>query len=147
MSLVAQKVKNLSAKQETQLLPLSQEDSPGERNGYPLHFFLGMLEESSPSPAENRPEGFLYGIFLSWIQLSVLCVKWTKICVSLEYDYCWRNFVNYPQGKEAHWPRYPPLWMNLYALELYCIISVSYCNGQILMQKEASFFKVLSWLF
>uniref|UniRef100_A0A452E9Z9 C->U-editing enzyme APOBEC-1 n=1 Tax=Capra hircus TaxID=9925 RepID=A0A452E9Z9_CAPHI len=53
-----------------------------------------------------------------WIQLSVLC-----ICVSLEYDYCWRNFVNYPQGKEAHWPRYPPLWMNLYALELYCIIS------------------------
>uniref|UniRef100_A0A452EA59 C->U-editing enzyme APOBEC-1 n=1 Tax=Capra hircus TaxID=9925 RepID=A0A452EA59_CAPHI len=40
-----------------------------------------------------------------------------------EYDYCWRNFVNYPQGKEAHWPRYPPLWMNLYALELYCIIS------------------------
>ncbi|XP_059790438.1 C-_U-editing enzyme APOBEC-1 [Balaenoptera ricei] len=39
-----------------------------------------------------------------------------------EYDYCWRNFVNYPPGKEAHWPRYPPLWMRLYALELHCII-------------------------
>ncbi|XP_010944672.1 C-_U-editing enzyme APOBEC-1 [Camelus bactrianus] len=37
------------------------------------------------------------------------------------YDYCWRNFVNYPPGKEAHWPRYPPLWMKLYALELHCI--------------------------
>ncbi|KAB0397210.1 hypothetical protein E2I00_015102, partial [Balaenoptera physalus] len=41
-----------------------------------------------------------------------------------EYDYCWRNFVNYPPGKEAHWPRYPPLWMRLYALELHCIILV-----------------------
>ncbi|XP_019481704.1 PREDICTED: C-_U-editing enzyme APOBEC-1 [Hipposideros armiger] len=39
-----------------------------------------------------------------------------------EYDHCWRNFVNYPPGKEAHWPRYPPLWMKLYALELHCII-------------------------
>ncbi|XP_024589047.1 C-_U-editing enzyme APOBEC-1 isoform X2 [Neophocaena asiaeorientalis asiaeorientalis] len=39
-----------------------------------------------------------------------------------EYDYCWRNFVNYPPGKEAHWPRYPPPLMKLYALELHCII-------------------------
>ncbi|XP_006875523.1 PREDICTED: c-_U-editing enzyme APOBEC-1 [Chrysochloris asiatica] len=39
-----------------------------------------------------------------------------------EYDHCWRNFVNYPPGEEAHWPRYPPLWMKLYALELHCII-------------------------
>uniref|UniRef100_A0A8D1VXT0 C->U-editing enzyme APOBEC-1 n=1 Tax=Sus scrofa TaxID=9823 RepID=A0A8D1VXT0_PIG len=39
-----------------------------------------------------------------------------------EYDYCWRNFVNYPPGKEAHWPRFPPVWMTLYALELHCII-------------------------
>ncbi|XP_066217330.1 C-_U-editing enzyme APOBEC-1 isoform X2 [Saccopteryx leptura] len=39
-----------------------------------------------------------------------------------EYDHCWRNFVNYPPGEDAHWPRYPPLWMELYALELYCII-------------------------
>lgn len=39
-----------------------------------------------------------------------------------EYDYCWRNFVNYPPGKDTHWPRYPPLWMELYGLELHCII-------------------------
>ncbi|XP_073645169.1 C-_U-editing enzyme APOBEC-1 isoform X2 [Tursiops truncatus] len=41
-----------------------------------------------------------------------------------EYDYCWRYFVNYAPGKEAHWPRYPPLLMKLYALELHCIILV-----------------------
>ncbi|XP_004455331.1 C-_U-editing enzyme APOBEC-1 [Dasypus novemcinctus] len=39
-----------------------------------------------------------------------------------EYDHCWRNFVNYSPGEEAHWPRYPPLWMTMYALELHCII-------------------------
>ncbi|XP_077615095.1 C-_U-editing enzyme APOBEC-1 [Crocuta crocuta] len=39
-----------------------------------------------------------------------------------EYDHCWRNFVNYPPGKEDHWPRYPVVWMMLYALELHCII-------------------------
>ncbi|XP_045637070.1 C-_U-editing enzyme APOBEC-1 [Ursus americanus] len=39
-----------------------------------------------------------------------------------EYDHCWRNFVNYPPGKEDHWPGYPVLWMKLYALELHCII-------------------------
>lgn len=39
-----------------------------------------------------------------------------------EHDHCWRNFVNYPPGKDVHWPRYPPLWMELYALELHCII-------------------------
>nr|6X91_A Chain A, Maltodextrin-binding protein, C->U-editing enzyme APOBEC-1 chimera [synthetic construct]6X91_B Chain B, Maltodextrin-binding protein, C->U-editing enzyme APOBEC-1 chimera [synthetic construct]6X91_C Chain C, Maltodextrin-binding protein, C->U-editing enzyme APOBEC-1 chimera [synthetic construct]6X91_D Chain D, Maltodextrin-binding protein, C->U-editing enzyme APOBEC-1 chimera [synthetic construct]6X91_E Chain E, Maltodextrin-binding protein, C->U-editing enzyme APOBEC-1 chimera [syn len=39
-----------------------------------------------------------------------------------EYYHCWRNFVNYPPGDEAHWPQYPPAWMMLYALELHCII-------------------------
>uniref|UniRef100_H0XVG8 C->U-editing enzyme APOBEC-1 n=1 Tax=Otolemur garnettii TaxID=30611 RepID=H0XVG8_OTOGA len=39
-----------------------------------------------------------------------------------EYCHCWRNFVNYLPGKEAHCPRCPPLWMTLYALELHCII-------------------------
>ncbi|XP_036924073.1 C-_U-editing enzyme APOBEC-1 [Sturnira hondurensis] len=39
-----------------------------------------------------------------------------------EHDHCWRNFVNYPPGKDVHWPRYLPLWMELYALELHCII-------------------------
>ncbi|XP_062051413.1 C-_U-editing enzyme APOBEC-1 [Lepus europaeus] len=38
-----------------------------------------------------------------------------------EYCYCWENFVNYPPGKAAQWPRYPPQWMLMYALELYCI--------------------------
>ena len=74
-SLVAQKVKNLSARQETQVLFPESGRSPGEGNGHPLQFFLGMLEESSPSPAGNRPEGFIYGTFLSWIQLSVVCVE------------------------------------------------------------------------
>ncbi|XP_014706485.2 C-_U-editing enzyme APOBEC-1 isoform X2 [Equus asinus] len=45
-----------------------------------------------------------------------------QIMRTSEYDHCWRNFVNYPPGKEAHWPRYPLLWMKLYALELHCII-------------------------
>ena len=31
-------VKNLPAKQETQVQSLGQEDSPGERNGYPLQY-------------------------------------------------------------------------------------------------------------
>ncbi|XP_006901828.1 PREDICTED: c-_U-editing enzyme APOBEC-1 [Elephantulus edwardii] len=39
-----------------------------------------------------------------------------------EYEHCWRNFVDYPPGEEATWPRYPPLWLRLYALELHCII-------------------------
>ncbi|XP_012879117.1 PREDICTED: C-_U-editing enzyme APOBEC-1 [Dipodomys ordii] len=39
-----------------------------------------------------------------------------------EYDYCWKNFVNYPPGQEEHWPRYPVQCMTLYNLELYCII-------------------------
>ncbi|XP_012633081.1 C-_U-editing enzyme APOBEC-1 [Microcebus murinus] len=39
-----------------------------------------------------------------------------------EYCHCWRNFVNYPPGKEASCPTYPPLWTTLYALELHCII-------------------------
>ncbi|XP_017367781.1 C-_U-editing enzyme APOBEC-1 isoform X2 [Cebus imitator] len=45
-----------------------------------------------------------------------------QIMRASEYYYCWRNFVNYPPGEEAHWPRHPPLWMMLYALELHCII-------------------------
>ncbi|XP_055990691.1 C-_U-editing enzyme APOBEC-1 [Sorex fumeus] len=39
-----------------------------------------------------------------------------------EYDYCWRNFVNYPPGGEHQCPRYPPLFLGLYALELHCVI-------------------------
>ncbi|XP_020011013.2 C-_U-editing enzyme APOBEC-1 isoform X2 [Castor canadensis] len=39
-----------------------------------------------------------------------------------EYCYCWRNFVNFPPGQEAHWLRYQPQWMALYELELHCII-------------------------
>ncbi|KAM6216258.1 C-_U-editing enzyme APOBEC-1 [Rhynchocyon petersi] len=39
-----------------------------------------------------------------------------------EYEHCWRNFVDYPPGEEATYPRYPPLWVRLYALELHCII-------------------------
>ncbi|XP_077024025.1 C-_U-editing enzyme APOBEC-1 [Tamandua tetradactyla] len=45
-----------------------------------------------------------------------------QIMTSSEYGHCWRNFVNYLPGEEAHWPRYPPLWMMMYALELHCII-------------------------
>ncbi|XP_014403001.1 PREDICTED: C-_U-editing enzyme APOBEC-1 isoform X1 [Myotis brandtii] len=45
-----------------------------------------------------------------------------QIMTTPEYDYCWRNFVNYPPGKDTHCPMYPPLWMKLYALELHCII-------------------------
>ena len=37
-SLVAQKVKNLLAVQETWVQSLGQEDSPGEGNGYPLQY-------------------------------------------------------------------------------------------------------------
>ena len=37
-SLVAQKVKNLPAMQETQVQPLSGEDFPGEEDGYPLQY-------------------------------------------------------------------------------------------------------------
>ncbi|XP_075409478.1 C-_U-editing enzyme APOBEC-1 [Tenrec ecaudatus] len=54
--------------------------------------------------------------------LVVTCGVTIQIMSVPEYDYCWRNFVNYPPGEEAHWPRYPPLWMQLYALELHCII-------------------------
>ncbi|NP_001028154.1 C-_U-editing enzyme APOBEC-1 [Monodelphis domestica] len=39
-----------------------------------------------------------------------------------EYHYCWRNFVDYPQGEEDYWPKYPYLWIMLYVLELHCII-------------------------
>ncbi|XP_055990665.1 C-_U-editing enzyme APOBEC-1-like [Sorex fumeus] len=39
-----------------------------------------------------------------------------------EYDYCWRNFVNYPPGGEQCCPRYPPLFLELYTLELNFII-------------------------
>lgn len=44
-----------------------------------------------------------------------------QIMTEQEYCYCWRNFVNYPPSNEVYWPRYPNLWMRLYALELYCI--------------------------
>ena len=37
-SLVAQTVKSLPAKWETQVQPLGWEDSPGERNGNPLQY-------------------------------------------------------------------------------------------------------------
>ena len=37
-SCVAQKVKHLPAKQETQVQSLGQEDSPGEGNGNPLQY-------------------------------------------------------------------------------------------------------------
>ena len=37
-------VKNLPARQETQVQSLGQEDSPGEGNGYPLQYFC--LEKS-----------------------------------------------------------------------------------------------------
>ncbi|KAM5262727.1 C-_U-editing enzyme APOBEC-1-like [Ctenodactylus gundi] len=39
-----------------------------------------------------------------------------------EYRHCWRNFVNYPPGGENEWPRFPPLWTALHALELHCVI-------------------------
>lgn len=45
-----------------------------------------------------------------------------QIMTEQEYCYCWRNFVNYSPSNEAHWPRYPHLWVRLYVLELYCII-------------------------
>ncbi|XP_054999584.1 C-_U-editing enzyme APOBEC-1 [Sorex araneus] len=38
------------------------------------------------------------------------------------YDYCWRNFVNYPTGGEQFCPRYLPQVLGLYALELNFII-------------------------
>uniref|UniRef100_A0A8C5LE91 C->U-editing enzyme APOBEC-1 n=1 Tax=Jaculus jaculus TaxID=51337 RepID=A0A8C5LE91_JACJA len=44
-----------------------------------------------------------------------------QIMTDPEYCYCWRNFVNYSPEQSAHWPRYPPVWMRLYALELLCI--------------------------
>ena len=43
-SFVAQKVKHLPAKQETQVRSLGQEDSPGEGNGNPLQY--SCLENS-----------------------------------------------------------------------------------------------------
>ncbi|XP_006146678.2 C-_U-editing enzyme APOBEC-1 [Tupaia chinensis] len=45
-----------------------------------------------------------------------------QIMTAVEYCHCWKNFVNYPPGEEAHWPRFAPQWMSLYALELHCII-------------------------
>ncbi|KAM5175233.1 C-_U-editing enzyme APOBEC-1 [Callospermophilus lateralis] len=45
-----------------------------------------------------------------------------QIMTVSEYCYCWRNFVNYPPKEETHWPKYQPLLMMLYALELHCII-------------------------
>jgi CRISPR-associated endonuclease Csn1 len=45
-----------------------------------------------------------------------------QIMTEQESGYCWRNFVNYSPSNEAHWPRYPHLWVRLYVLELYCII-------------------------
>ncbi|KAM9230188.1 C-_U-editing enzyme APOBEC-1 [Dugong dugon] len=61
---------------------------------------------------QNR-EG-LRDLVLSGVTVQIMSVS--------EYGHCWRNFVNYPPGEEARWPRYPPLWMMLYALELHCII-------------------------
>ncbi|XP_028616891.1 C-_U-editing enzyme APOBEC-1 isoform X2 [Grammomys surdaster] len=45
-----------------------------------------------------------------------------QIMTEQESCYCWRNFVNYPPSNEAHWPRYPHLWVRIYVLELYSII-------------------------
>ncbi|XP_049628464.1 C-_U-editing enzyme APOBEC-1-like [Suncus etruscus] len=45
-----------------------------------------------------------------------------KVMSQPEYEYCWRNFVSYPLGGEHHCPRYPSLLMELYALELHCVI-------------------------
>ncbi|XP_010606145.1 C-_U-editing enzyme APOBEC-1 [Fukomys damarensis] len=39
-----------------------------------------------------------------------------------EFCHCWRNFVNYPPGQEARWPRFPPVWTMLYTLELCCVL-------------------------
>ncbi|XP_049628465.1 C-_U-editing enzyme APOBEC-1-like [Suncus etruscus] len=39
-----------------------------------------------------------------------------------EYEYCWRNFVNYRPGEEHCCPRYPSPLMRLYARELHCVI-------------------------
>ncbi|XP_013008460.1 C-_U-editing enzyme APOBEC-1-like isoform X1 [Cavia porcellus] len=45
-----------------------------------------------------------------------------QIMSDSEYRHCWRNFVNFPPGQEAGWPRFPPMWTTLYALELSCIL-------------------------
>ncbi|XP_023563190.1 C-_U-editing enzyme APOBEC-1 [Octodon degus] len=45
-----------------------------------------------------------------------------QIMSDSDYGYCWRNFVNYPPGQEAAWPRFLPVWTALYALELSCIL-------------------------
>ena len=49
----SQMVKNLPAMQETWVQSLGQEDSPGERNGYPLQH--SCLENSMGSPSIFQP--------------------------------------------------------------------------------------------
>ncbi|XP_021505673.1 C-_U-editing enzyme APOBEC-1 isoform X2 [Meriones unguiculatus] len=53
-----------------------------------------------------------------------LCRRGVTIRIMTEQEcyYCWRNFVNYSPSNEAHWPRYPHLWVRMYVLELYCIL-------------------------
>lgn len=45
-----------------------------------------------------------------------------RIMSDADYSYCWRHFINYPPGQEAAWPRFPPMWTALFALELSCIL-------------------------
>ena len=64
-SLVTQMVKDLPAMWETWVQSLGWEDSPGERNGYPLHY--SDMENS----LDRGPwQAIVHGVAESWTQLS-----------------------------------------------------------------------------
>ena len=58
--LVAQMVKDSPARQETWVLSLGGEDSPGEGNSYPLQY----------SGLENSMDCIVHGVAKSWTQMS-----------------------------------------------------------------------------
>ena len=76
-SLVAQLVKNPPAMQKDRGLIPGFGRSPGERNGYPLHY----------SGLENSMDCIVHAVAKSWTQLQLSVHTCVCVCVCKSYDY------------------------------------------------------------